>query len=200
MDSVTRHKVTSSLQQAGGMRSLKNQRVTTLTLQPPNMSKLINVEPRVAGAFKERQIKPTAFRKFYKRGDFPVAMEHDAKGNRIAWKQVSRCSTPSWTLLLHFGQPWASECQVCVRTPHFDRGGLEGIPAQPFLSTWGLPAVSELEGEHRLGILRSAMPSPSKPINARVVSASMLEVRAWLRILALCFPSQKICGILHGQH
>ena len=29
---------------------------------------------------------PTAFRKFYERGDFPIALDHDTKGNRIAWK------------------------------------------------------------------------------------------------------------------
>ncbi|XP_025781223.1 parkin coregulated gene protein [Puma concolor] len=42
--------------------------------------------PPVAGAFKERPTKPTAFRKFYERGDFPIALEHDSKGNKIAWK------------------------------------------------------------------------------------------------------------------
>ncbi|XP_068795024.1 parkin coregulated gene protein isoform X6 [Struthio camelus] len=42
--------------------------------------------PPVAGAFKERPTKPTAFRKFYERGDFPIALEHDTKGNKIAWK------------------------------------------------------------------------------------------------------------------
>nr|XP_049595544.1 parkin coregulated gene protein isoform X3 [Syngnathus scovelli] len=26
------------------------------------------------------------FRKFYERGEFPMALEHDTKGNRIAWK------------------------------------------------------------------------------------------------------------------
>uniref|UniRef100_A0A667GLU0 Parkin coregulated n=1 Tax=Lynx canadensis TaxID=61383 RepID=A0A667GLU0_LYNCA len=45
--------------------------------------------PPVAGAFKERPTKPTAFRKFYERGDFPIALEHDSKGNKIAWKHVS---------------------------------------------------------------------------------------------------------------
>lgn len=45
--------------------------------------------PPAAGAFKERPTKPTAFRKFYERGDFPIALEHDSKGNKIAWK-VSR--------------------------------------------------------------------------------------------------------------
>ncbi|MCC6972216.1 MAG: hypothetical protein IT434_18540 [Phycisphaerales bacterium] len=33
-----------------------------------------------------RNSKPTAFRKFYERGDFPIALEHDTKGNKIAWK------------------------------------------------------------------------------------------------------------------
>ncbi|NXG61233.1 PACRG protein, partial [Hemiprocne comata] len=42
--------------------------------------------PPLAGAFKERPAQPTAFRKFYERGDFPIALEHDTKGNKIAWK------------------------------------------------------------------------------------------------------------------
>ncbi|XP_044277580.1 parkin coregulated gene protein isoform X2 [Varanus komodoensis] len=42
--------------------------------------------PPAAGAFKERPTKPTAFRKFYERGDFPIALEHDTRGNKIAWK------------------------------------------------------------------------------------------------------------------
>jgi len=44
------------------------------------------IGPPSAGAFQERPSKPTAFRKFYERGDFPIALEHDTKGNRIAWK------------------------------------------------------------------------------------------------------------------
>ncbi|XP_037248479.1 parkin coregulated gene protein isoform X1 [Falco biarmicus] len=42
--------------------------------------------PPLAGAFKERPTKPTAFRKFYERGELPIALEHDTKGNKIAWK------------------------------------------------------------------------------------------------------------------
>uniref|UniRef100_A0A6I8PP88 Parkin coregulated n=1 Tax=Ornithorhynchus anatinus TaxID=9258 RepID=A0A6I8PP88_ORNAN len=45
--------------------------------------------PPAAGAFRERPTKPTAFRKFYERGDFPIALEHDSKGNKIAWKHMS---------------------------------------------------------------------------------------------------------------
>ncbi|CAF0899645.1 unnamed protein product [Adineta steineri] len=42
--------------------------------------------PAPAEATRIRNSKPTAFRKFYERGDFPIALEHDTKGNKIAWK------------------------------------------------------------------------------------------------------------------
>ena len=42
--------------------------------------------PARAEATRIRNSKPTAFRKFYERGDFPIALEHDTKGNKIAWK------------------------------------------------------------------------------------------------------------------
>ncbi|XP_003386138.1 PREDICTED: parkin coregulated gene protein homolog [Amphimedon queenslandica] len=42
--------------------------------------------PPKAGALEPRPYKPTDFRKFYDRGDFPIALEHDTKGNKIAWK------------------------------------------------------------------------------------------------------------------
>lgn len=45
------------------------------------------IKPPLAGAFSERPLRePTQFRKFYLRGDFPIALEHDTKGNKIAWK------------------------------------------------------------------------------------------------------------------
>jgi hypothetical protein len=50
--------------------------------------------PPRAGAFEPRPTKPTDFRKFYERGDFPIALEHDTKGNKIAWKVNS--STGDW--------------------------------------------------------------------------------------------------------
>ena len=43
-------------------------------------------KPPVAGAFAARKTNPTQFRKFYERGDFPIALDHDPKGNKIAWK------------------------------------------------------------------------------------------------------------------
>ncbi|XP_005486543.1 parkin coregulated gene protein isoform X2 [Zonotrichia albicollis] len=42
--------------------------------------------PPPAGSVKERPAKHTAFRKFYERGDFPIAVQHECGGNKIAWK------------------------------------------------------------------------------------------------------------------
>ncbi|XP_068437074.1 parkin coregulated gene protein isoform X3 [Clinocottus analis] len=42
--------------------------------------------PPPAGTFRERPSKPTTFRKFYERREFPMALEHDTKGNHIVWK------------------------------------------------------------------------------------------------------------------
>ncbi|CAM9301859.1 unnamed protein product [Lampetra planeri] len=52
-----------------------------------NMLELSNVVgPPSAGAFRKRPSKPTMFRKFYERGEFPMTLKHDTNGNRIAWK------------------------------------------------------------------------------------------------------------------
>ncbi|ELK34835.1 Parkin coregulated protein [Myotis davidii] len=56
--------------------------------------------PPTAGAFKERPTKPTAFRKFYERGDFPIALEHDSKGNKIAWKSTGASNGTGHAFLL----------------------------------------------------------------------------------------------------
>eukprot|EP00667_Euglena_gracilis_P012020 EG_transcript_12306 len=40
----------------------------------------------VAGAFKRRPIPATEFRRFYERGDLPIAVMHKGQGNKIDWK------------------------------------------------------------------------------------------------------------------
>eukprot|EP00741_Cyanophora_paradoxa_P003850 tig00000718_g3744.t1 len=40
----------------------------------------------IAGAFQRRPVKPTEFRRFYDRGDLPIAVEHRGTGNKIQWK------------------------------------------------------------------------------------------------------------------
>ncbi|XP_065649750.1 parkin coregulated gene protein homolog isoform X2 [Hydra vulgaris] len=45
------------------------------------------LEAPLCGATKARiTSEDTSFKKFYERGDLPVAIEHDIKGNKIAWK------------------------------------------------------------------------------------------------------------------
>lgn len=68
------------------------------------------MSPPVAGAFRERPSKPTTFRKFYERREFPIALSHDSKGHRIAWKVgaltsgilgwlvLGRCHFKDWEL------------------------------------------------------------------------------------------------------
>ncbi|XP_017669196.1 PREDICTED: parkin coregulated gene protein isoform X4 [Lepidothrix coronata] len=54
--------------------------------------------PPLAGSQKERPAKPTAFRKFYDRGDFPIAVEHDTIANKIAWKKENYFNPLSLTI------------------------------------------------------------------------------------------------------
>merc|ERR1711865_1346165 len=68
------------------MQVARNDRTTVGFTIKSTMKNAKVIAPPTAGAFKERQSKPTAFRKFYERGDFPIALDHDTKGNRIAWK------------------------------------------------------------------------------------------------------------------
>ncbi|XP_010149276.1 PREDICTED: parkin coregulated gene protein homolog, partial [Eurypyga helias] len=74
-EQVPRGHVKKSKQQVSDGFTVKAMMKNTLVRGPP-----------LAGAFKERPAKPTAFRKFYERGDLPIALEHDTKGNKIFWK------------------------------------------------------------------------------------------------------------------
>jgi hypothetical protein len=42
--------------------------------------------PPKAGAFKVRPSRSVDFRRFYERGDLPIAVEHRAGGNKLQWK------------------------------------------------------------------------------------------------------------------
>ncbi|KAM9019272.1 parkin coregulated gene protein isoform 3-T5 [Ara ararauna] len=69
----------------GHVKKSKQQVSEGFTIKAMMKNTLVRGPPS-AGAFKERPSKPTIFRKFYERGDLPVALDHDSKGNRIAWK------------------------------------------------------------------------------------------------------------------
>lgn len=57
-----------------------------------NTSSLLNgkkptaASPPAAGAFERRKIATTEFRRFYDRGDLPIAIDHRGTGNKISWK------------------------------------------------------------------------------------------------------------------
>eukprot|EP01112_Ceratiomyxa_fruticulosa_P009319 TRINITY_DN242_c0_g1_i2.p1 TRINITY_DN242_c0_g1~~TRINITY_DN242_c0_g1_i2.p1 ORF type:complete len:258 (+),score=63.25 TRINITY_DN242_c0_g1_i2:275-1048(+) len=48
--------------------------------------KVASPKPPVAGAFDHVAPKPSNFRRFYERGDLPIAVEHRANGNTLTWK------------------------------------------------------------------------------------------------------------------
>lgn len=59
--------------------------VPAFTIQSMQKNTVVAKPPK-SGAYIPKQLKPTAFRKHYKRGDFPISMEMDAKGYKIGWK------------------------------------------------------------------------------------------------------------------
>lgn len=64
------------------------------------------VGPPSAGAFRERPYKTTMFRRSYERGELPVALEHGAKGNSIAWKVGVLPFDGDWIMLMCFTRYW----------------------------------------------------------------------------------------------
>ena len=47
---------------------------------------LAAAQPLTVGRLVCRTIEPTAFRKFYERGDLPIAIHHAGLGNKLKWK------------------------------------------------------------------------------------------------------------------
>nr|CAD7445521.1 unnamed protein product [Timema bartmani] len=74
----------------GGLNKFENipklRVVPAFTIQTLQKNTIVECPPK-SGAFNERPPKlPTAFRRFYERGDFPISMEFDTYGYKIAWK------------------------------------------------------------------------------------------------------------------
>ncbi|XP_067010543.2 parkin coregulated gene protein homolog [Anabrus simplex] len=61
--------------------------VPGFSIQSLQRDVVIQGPPKSAAYHVERRSKvPSSFRRFYNRGDFPISMEFDGAGNRIAWK------------------------------------------------------------------------------------------------------------------
>ncbi|XP_031436672.1 parkin coregulated gene protein [Clupea harengus] len=109
------------------------------------------VGPRAAGAFRERPAKPTAFRKFYERGDFPIALEHDTKGNRIAWKvEIEKLDYHHYLPLFYDGL-----CETVHPYEFFARQGVHdmlehgGIKILPVIPQLIIPIKNALNTRNR---------------------------------------------------
>ncbi|KAM6355868.1 parkin coregulated gene protein [Podargus strigoides] len=129
--------------------------------------------PPLAGAFKERPAKPTAFRMFYERGDFPIALEHDTKGNKIAWKVEIEKLDYSFCLPLFFD----GLCETTFPYEFFARQGVHDM-----LEHGGnkiLPLIPQLIGPIKYALnlrKRQVICITLKVLQHLVVSADMVGV------------------------
>ncbi|KAJ3201156.1 hypothetical protein HDU82_008315 [Entophlyctis luteolus] len=92
-------------------------------------------QPPKAGAFSPRQ---TGFRKLYDRGDFPMAVNHDAKGNKINWKvDIEKLDYHHYLPLFFSGlceteEPYAFLARQGIHDL-LDKGGNKILPVVPQL-------------------------------------------------------------------
>ncbi|EGF76711.1 hypothetical protein BATDEDRAFT_36223 [Batrachochytrium dendrobatidis JAM81] len=111
--------------------------------------------PPKAGAFASRKIAPvqpnkpkdifsekakekTSFRKLYDRGDFPISVNHDAKGNKINWKvDIEKLDYHHYLPLFFSGlceteEPFAFLARQGIHDL-LDKGGNKILPVVPQL-------------------------------------------------------------------
>lgn len=59
--------------------------VPAFTIQSMQRGTIVRPPP-VCGVTIPKPFKPSEFRKYYNRGDFPISRESEGGGNKIAWK------------------------------------------------------------------------------------------------------------------
>lgn len=59
--------------------------VPAFTIQSMQKGTVVEKPPH-CGAYEQKPLKPSSFRKYYNRGDFPISMETDGSGHKLAWK------------------------------------------------------------------------------------------------------------------
>lgn len=71
-----------------GARTSKAPRVVpAFTIQSLQKGTVVQPPPE-CGVRKRRMPKTSTFKKYYKRGDFPISMEVDQSGYKISWKVI----------------------------------------------------------------------------------------------------------------
>ncbi|XP_073259561.1 parkin coregulated gene protein homolog [Porites lutea] len=125
-----------------------------------------------AGAFKSRPSERTSFRRCYLRGDFPIALEHDTKGNKIAWKvEIERLDYHHYLPLFFEGlSETAHPCDFFARQGVHDMlehgGGNKVLPVIPQLI---IPVKKALNTRNRVVICTTL-----KALQHLVVSGDMV--------------------------
>eukprot|EP00003_Mantamonas_plastica_P028346 TRINITY_DN639_c0_g1_i2.p2 TRINITY_DN639_c0_g1~~TRINITY_DN639_c0_g1_i2.p2 ORF type:complete len:283 (-),score=24.49 TRINITY_DN639_c0_g1_i2:873-1682(-) len=104
-------------------------------------------------AFKVRKAKPSEFRKFYERGDLPIAVEHRALGNKIQWKvEIEKLDYHHYLPIFFDGlcetkQPYVFLAREGVQNL-LEHGGSKILPVIPQLiipiKSTSLPSLSHL--------------------------------------------------------
>uniref|UniRef100_A0A2K5MLC6 Parkin coregulated n=1 Tax=Cercocebus atys TaxID=9531 RepID=A0A2K5MLC6_CERAT len=152
--------------------------------------------PPTAGAFKERPTKPTAFRKFYERGDFPIALEHDSKGNKIAWKvEIEKLDYHHYLPLFFDGL-----CEMTFPYEFFARQGIHdmlehgGNKILPVLPQLIIPIKNALNLRNRQVICVTL-----KVLQHLVVSAEMVG-KALVPYYRQILPVLNIFKNMNGSH
>eukprot|EP00064_Thunnus_orientalis_P017921 superscaffoldBa00003952_g18007 len=107
--------------------------------------------PPDAGAFQERPSKPTTFRLFYERGEFPMALQHKPGGNRIV------CRMEIEKLVYHHYLPLFFDglCETIHPYEFFARQGVHDM-----LEHGGpkiLPVIPQLIGGWNLQVMTTTL-------------------------------------------
>ena len=118
------------------------------------------IPPPVAGAFKERPSESTSFKRCYERGDFPIALEHDTKGNKIAWKvEIERLDYHHYL-------------------PLFVEGLSETSHPYEFFARQGVHDMLEHGGEKVLAVIPQLIIPIKKALNKRKLSVICTTLKA----------------------
>jgi hypothetical protein len=113
----------------------------------PRASAKASGKKKSADIFSNNDNDQTSFRKLYDRGDFPISVNHDAKGNKINWKvDIEKLDYHHYLPLFFSGlcevdEPYAFLARQGIHDL-LDKGGNKVLPVIPQLiipikSGWG---------------------------------------------------------------
>ncbi|XP_049451618.1 parkin coregulated gene protein [Epinephelus fuscoguttatus] len=173
--------------------------------KPELISACVKVEgPPAAGAFRERPSKPTTFRKFYERGEFPMALMHDTKGNRIAWKvEIEKLDYHHYLPLFFDGL-----CETVHPYEFFARQGVHdmlehgGPKIQPVIPQLIMPIKNALNTRNRQVICTTLKVLQHLVVSGDMVGEALVPYYRQILPIFNIFKNMKInCGdsIYYGQ-